>query len=342
MVVRAKELAHLLQGTVEGNPEEQVSQFAKIEEAQKGSLSFFANPKYESFVYSTKASILLVANDFKLAQPIEATLIRVADPYSALAMLLDEFGKAQMTKKSGVSKWAAVQEDTVVGANAYIGDFVSIGKGVKIGEDVCIEANVSIGDHVQIGDGTILMAGVKIGHSCVVGQHCLLHAGVVIGSDGFGFAPQADGSYKKVSQVGKVLIEDDVEIGANATIDRGSIGDTVIRKGVKLDNLVHLAHNVEVGENTVIASQTGVAGSTKIGKNCMIGGQVGIVGHIRIADGTKINAQSGVSKSIEEPNMVVTGSPAFAYASALRAQAVFRRLPDIEKQIAELSSILKK
>jgi UDP-3-O-[3-hydroxymyristoyl] glucosamine N-acyltransferase len=269
-------------------------------------------------------------------------LIRVADPYSALAMLLDEFGKAQQSKKSGISKWAAIPEDAQVGDNTYIGDFVSLGKGVKIGVDVCIESNVSIGDNVMIGDGTILMAGVKVANSCVVGQHCLLHAGVVVGSDGFGFAPQADGSFKKVSQVGRVVIEDEVEIGANATIDRGSIGDTVIRKGVKLDNLVHLAHNVEVGENTVIAAQTGVAGSTKIGKNCMIGGQVGIVGHIRIADGTKINAQSGVSKSIEEPNMVVTGSPAFSYASALRSQAIFRRLPDIEKQIAELKSILNK
>lgn len=342
MVVRAKELAHLLQGTVEGNPEEQVNQFAKIEEAQKGALSFFANPKYEQFVYSTQASILLVSKSFKPNQPITATLIRVEDPYSALAMLLDEFGKAQQSKKSGISKWAAIPEDAMIGNNTYIGDFVSLGKGVKIGEDVCIESNVTIGDHVQIGDGTILMAGVRIAHGCVVGQHCLFHAGVVIGSDGFGFAPQADGTFKKVSQVGKVVVEDDVEIGANATIDRGSIGDTVIRKGVKLDNLVHLAHNVEVGENTVIAAQTGVAGSTKIGKNCMIGGQVGIVGHIRIADGTKINAQSGVSKSIEEPNLVVTGTPAFSYASALRAQAVFRRLPDIEKQIAELNSILRK
>lgn len=342
MVVSAKELAHLLQGKVEGNPEEQVNQFAKIEEAQKGALSFFANPKYEQYVYTTQASILLVANTFKASQAISATLIRVEDPYAALAFLLDQFGKAQQSKKTGISKWAAVPEGTQVGANAYVGDFVSIGNKVKLGEDVCIESNVSLGDNVVVGEGTILLSGVRVMQGCVIGANCVLHAGVVIGSDGFGFAPQADGTFKKVSQVGKVIIEDDVEIGANATIDRGSIGDTIIRRGVKLDNLVHIAHNVEVGEHTVIAAQTGVAGSTKIGKGCMIGGQVGIVGHIHIADGTKINAQSGVSKSIEEPNMVVTGTPAFAYKSALRAQAVFRRLPDIEKQIAVLNSILKK
>ncbi len=339
MKVSAQELAVLLQGTIVGNPAVEVDKFAKIEEAQSGALSFLANPKYEEFAYQTGASVLLVNADFEPVQPISATLIKVKDAYSSLAFLLDTFGK-MAARKTGISKMAAIADKAVIGEKVYIGDFVVISNNVQIGNDVSIEAQCFIGENVSIGEGSVLHAGVKINAGCSIGKNCILHAGVVIGSDGFGFAPQADGTYKKVSQVGGVLIMDEVEIGANATIDRGSIGNTVIHTGVKLDNLVHIAHNVEVGENTVIAAQSGVAGSTKIGKNCMIGGQVGIVGHIKIADGTKINAQSGVSKTLDRPNTAVTGSPAFSYNASLRSQAVFRRLPDLEKKIAELESVL--
>jgi UDP-3-O-[3-hydroxymyristoyl] glucosamine N-acyltransferase len=339
MKVSAKELSILLNGQLEGNPEVKVHKFSKIEEAEEGALSFLANPKYEEFAYATKASILLVNEDFKPSQPITATLIKVKDAYSSLALLLDTFGKIG-DRKTGISKHAAIDETAMLGNALFIGNFVSIGAQVTIHDNVTLEANCFIGDDVTIGEGTFLHAGVKINRGCVVGKNCILHPGVVIGSDGFGFAPQADGTYKKVSQVGGVIIMDNVEIGSNATIDRGSIGNTIIHNGVKLDNLVHIAHNVEVGENTVIAAQSGVAGSTKVGKNCLIGGQVGIVGHIKIADGTKINAQSGVSKTIDTENTAVTGSPAFSYNSSLRAQAVFRRLPDLEKKLAELESLL--
>ena len=343
MEFSAAQIAELLGGKVDGNPDTKVSNLSKIEEGISGTLSFLANPKYTPFIYSTDASIVVVNNSFVAEKELKSgcTLIRVEDAYGSFAKLLGLYEQIKGEKK-GIEQPSFIHPTATLGENCYVGAFAYVGENVQIGNNVKIYPQVYIGDNTKVGDNCILFAGVKIYNDCVIGNHCTIHASSVIGSDGFGFAPNSENNYAKVPQIGNVVLEDHVEIGSNSSVDRATLGSTIIRKGVKIDNLVQIAHNVEIGENTVIAGQTGVAGSTKIGKNCMIGGQVGIVGHIRIADGTKINAQSGVSKSIEEPNMVVTGSPAFAYASALRAQAVFRRLPDIEKQIAELNSILKK
>jgi UDP-3-O-[3-hydroxymyristoyl] glucosamine N-acyltransferase len=341
MTITAHQLAALLGGNIEGDGNVAVETIAKIEEAHPKALAFLGNPKYEEFAYTTLAGILMVNKNFTPSKKINATLLRVDDPYQALAFLLEKFGNQQQQELSGIDEKASVSKDAIIAEQVYVGACAVISHKVKIGKGAKIHAQVFLGDEVEIGENTILHPGVKIYKGCKVGADCILHTGVVIGSDGFGFAPQADGTFQKVNHVGNVIVENNVEIGSNTTIDRGSIGSTVIKKGVKLDNLIHIAHNVEIGENTVIAAQTGIAGSTKIGKNCMIGGQVGIVGHIKIADGTKINAQSGVSKSIEEPNTAVTGSPAFKYASSLRSQAVYRKLPELEQRIKELESLLK-
>jgi len=340
MTISAKELAFLLKGTIEGNPDARVETVAKIEEAQSNALAFLGNPKYEEFAYSTNAGILMVNKDFSPTKKINATLLKVDDPYQSLAFLLEKFGASQANELVGIDEKAAINNSATIGEQVYIGACAVVEKNVKVGNKAKIYPQVFLAEDVEVGENTIIYSGVKIYKGCKVGANCILHAGVVIGSDGFGFAPQADGSYQKVNHLGNVIIEDNVEIGANTTIDKGSIGSTFIRKGVKLDNLVHIAHNVEIGENTVIAAQSGVAGSTKIGKNCMIGGQVGIVGHIKIADGTKINAQSGVSKTIDEPGVAVTGSPAFRYASSLRSQAVYKKLPDLEQRIIALEKLL--
>ncbi len=341
MTISANQLAALLSGIVEGNGDVQVETIAKIEEAHPKALAFLGNPKYEEFAYSTQAGILMVNKAFVPSQKINATLLKVEDPYQALAFLLEKFGNASQNPLTGIDAKAAVSDNAVLGQHVYIGSCAVVENNVKIGANTQIHPQVYLGEGVEIGEHTIIFSGVKIYKGCKVGSNCIIHSGVVIGSDGFGFAPQADGTYQKVNHIGNVEIENYVEIGANTTIDRGSIGSTIIKTGVKLDNLIHIAHNVEIGENTVIAAQTGVAGSTKIGKNCMIGGQVGIVGHLKIADGTKINAKSGVSKSIEEPNTAINGSPAFKYASSLRSQAVYRKLPDLEQRIKELEDLLK-
>lgn len=344
MEFSALQIATILNGKLEGNPETKVHVISKIEEADEGSLSFIANPKYEEFLYSTHASILIIGEDHQLTKPVKPTLIRVKDPYVSFALLLEKYNRLlseEKTIRHGIQQPAFIAPTAKIGKDVYIGAFSYIGENAQVGDHVQIYPGSYIGDYVHIQENTIIFAGVKIYHHCAVGKNVIIHAGTVIGSDGFGFAPQKEGNYKKVPQIGNVVIEDDVEIGANTTIDRATISSTTIRKGVKLDNLIQIAHNVEIGENTVIAAQTGVSGSTKVGKNCMLGGQVGMVGHIHIADGTRINAQSGLSKSVNEPNTALNGTPAFDYKSSLKSQAIFRNLPELEKRVKELESLIK-
>jgi UDP-3-O-[3-hydroxymyristoyl] glucosamine N-acyltransferase len=337
----AAQIALIIKGRVEGNPDAVVSSFGKIEEARQGQLAFLANPKYEDYLYTTGASVIIVNELQELKEPVSSTLLRVQDPYSAFATLLAKYQEMVAQQMNGIQEPSYIAKSASLGANIFVGAFAYIGENVQIGDNVKIYPNVYIGNNVTIGNHSILHPGVRIYHDCVVGNHVSIHAGTVIGSDGFGFAPQSDGSFKKVPQIGNVVIEDNVEIGANSAIDRATMGSTLIKSGAKLDNLIQVAHNVEVGHNTVIAAQAGVSGSTKIGNNVMIGGQAGIVGHIQIADNAKINAQSGVSKSIKVPHTAVTGSPAFEYTSALRSQAVTRNLPELEKRITELESLVK-
>jgi len=335
MKFTAQQIADALNGTIAGNPAIEVSSLSKIEEGKKGSLTFLANPKYTQYIYNTEASIVIVNDDFSPEKEIDATIIRVKDAYSAFAKLLELYQQSK-PKRSGISDKASIAASAKIGKDVYIGEFVSIGEHAVIDDQAMIYPHTSIGAQCRIGKSTSLFAGVKIYDECVVGNECTIHAGSVIGADGFGFAPQDDNAYNKVPQIGNVIIEDRVEIGANTTIDRATIGSTVIRKGAKIDNLIQIAHNVEIGENTVIAAQTGISGSTKIGKNCMIGGQVGIIGHLSIADGVKIAAQAGIGKSINEENSIVEGSPAFNIRDYQRSYVHFRRLDTIVKRLNEL------
>ena len=339
MTFSASQIADIINGTIEGNPSATVNSFGKIEEAKEGQLAFLANPKYEEHLYTTGASIVILNAAHELKQAINATIIRVPDAYSAFATLLDTYQKIQTQQLAGIEEPSYIAASASLGQNVYVGAFAYIGKNVTIGNGVKIFPQVFIGENVTIGDGTMLMPGVKIYHDCKLGKNITVHAGSVIGSDGFGFAPQADGSFKKVPQIGNVVIEDGVEVGSNTSIDRATIGSTFIKAGAKIDNLVQIAHNVEVGNNSVIAAQSGISGSTKLGRNVMIGGQAGIVGHLHIGDGAKVNAQSGVSKSIEA-GKAVTGSPAFDYTSALRSQAAARKLPEMEKRLKELERMV--
>ncbi|GEO10625.1 UDP-3-O-(3-hydroxymyristoyl)glucosamine N-acyltransferase [Segetibacter aerophilus] len=341
MMFTASQIAVLIKGQIEGNPESLANSFGRIEEAQQGQLAFLANPKYEEYLYITNASVVIISDKLELKQPVASTLIRVPDPYSAFASLLHYYQELKTQQLQGVEEPCFISPTAKKGENVFIGAFAYIGEVSEIGNNVKIFPGVYIGNNVKIGDNSLLHPGVKIYHDCIIGKNVTIHAGTVIGGDGFGFAPQPDGSFKKVPQIGNVIIEENVEIGSNATIDRATIGSTIIRAGAKLDNLIQIAHNVEVGTNTVIAAQAGVSGSTKIGNNVMIGGQAGVVGHIQIADYSKINAQSGVSKSIKIPKSAVTGSPAFDYTSALRSQALSRNLPEMEKRITELENQLK-
>lgn len=341
MQFTAAQIAMMINGKVEGNADTAVASFGKIEEAKNGQLAFLANPKYEEYLYSTKASIIIVNDTQELKQPVDATLIKVPDAYTAFATLLDKYQQIMRQQLTGIQQPAYIAATAKVGENVFIGAFSYLGENVIVADGAKIYPNTFLGDNVRVGKNTIIHPGVKIYHDCVIGDNVSIHAGAVIGGDGFGFAPQADGTLKKVPQIGNVIIEDGVEIGANATIDRATIGSTLIKAGAKLDNLLQIAHNVEVGNNSVIAAQSGISGSTKVGNNVMIGGQVGIVGHIKIADGTKINAQSGVSKSITAPNTAVTGSPAFDYTAALRSQVASRNLPALEKRVLELEKLLK-
>lgn len=341
MQFSAAQIAMLTNGKTEGDPLVAVSSFGKIEEAVAGQLAFLANPKYEEYLYTTRASVIIVNETLELKQPVAATLIRVPDAYSAFAALLTKYQEIVAQQLTGIQEPSYRSASARIGENVFIGAFAYIGDGVVIGNGAKIHPQVYLGNNVRIGDGTVLHPGVKIYHNCVIGANVTIHAGSVIGGDGFGFAPQSDGSFKKVPQIGNVEIEDYVEIGANVTIDRATIGSTVIRTGAKLDNLIQIAHNVDVGHHTVIAAQAGISGSTKIGSGVMIGGQAGIVGHVQIADGARINAQSGVTKSIKSPGGAVTGSPAHDYTSALRSQALSRKLPELEKRLKELEEQIR-
>lgn len=337
MKFSAHQISEILEGTIEGNPDVEVSSVSKIEEGKNGSISFLANPKYADYIYDTDASIVILNKDFKLQQKVKdsLTLIRVEDAYACFGQLLEMYNQVK-NDKIGISKQAAIAESANIGKDVYIGDFVSIGENVTIGDEVKIFPNTTIGDNSKIGDKTTIFSGCSIYSETQIGKDCIIHAGVRLGADGFGFAPNSENNYKKVAQIGNVIIEDHVEIGSNTSIDRATLGSTIIRKGVKLDNLIQIAHNVEIGENTVVAAQCGIAGSTKIGKNCMIGGQVGMVGHIKIADGVKIAAQSGIGNSIENENAIVQGSPAIPIGDFKRSYVMFRKLPEMADQIKNL------
>lgn len=341
MEFTAKAIAEILKGEIDGDTEVKVSDISRIEEGKTGTLSFLANPKYEKYLYTTQASIVLVNKDLKLEKKVKSTLIRVDDAYQAFASLLDLYAQS-LPQKKGIHKMAVLSVTSKVGKNAYIGPFVSVGDKVIIGDNVKIYPGVYIGDNVVIKNNTTINSGVNIYHDCIIGADCVIHSGVIVGSDGFGFAPQKDNNYKKIPQLGNVIIEDNVEIGANSAIDRATVGSTIIRRGVKLDNFIQVAHNVEIGENTVIAAQTGIAGSTKIGKDCMIAAQVGIVGHLKIADNVKIGAQSGVTNNIDKPGSVVLGSPALNIYNKRRSIAIYRNLPDLLSKINNLESEIKK
>jgi UDP-3-O-[3-hydroxymyristoyl] glucosamine N-acyltransferase len=334
----AEQIAGILEGQIEGNAQVEVSNIAKIEEATPKDLTFLANPRYANFIYSSQAGIVIVNHDFIAEKEISATLIRVADAYKAFSKLLEFYNKVKLMK-SGIDQNTFIHADATYGQDFYLGHFSSIGKHVNIGHNVKIYPNCTIGDNVIIGDNTIIFSGVRIYSETVIGTQCVIHGGTIIGSDGFGFAPSEDGTYNKVPQIGNVIIEDHVEIGACTTIDRATLGSTIIRKGVKLDNQIQVAHNVEIGENTVIASQTGIAGSTKIGKNCLIGGQVGIVGHITIGNNVKIQAQSGIGKSLKDGE-VVQGSPAFNYSDFSKSLIYFKNLPKLASDIENIKKRL--
>lgn len=334
MQISAKKLADLLGGIVDGDDNVLISKASKIEEAQAGSVAFLSNPKYETHAYTSNASVLLVSKDFIAKEEIKATLVRVEDVYKSVAFLLQQFG--QQVIKSGISDKAAIGAESTIDPSAYVGHFTVVGDKVTIGAGSQIDTQVTIGDQVIIGKNVRIYPGVRIYKECVIGDNCIIHSNVIIGSDGFGFAPNPDGTYSKVPQIGNVILENDVEIGSNATIDRGTMGSTIIRKGAKLDNLLMIAHNVEIGPNTVIAAQAGVAGSAKIGANCSIGGQAGIAGHIQIADGTMIQGQSGINKSLKEKNGKWYGSPAIKYMDYLKSYSIFRKLPKIEERLRNL------
>ena len=337
MEFSAKQIADILEGKIEGNEEALVSSLSKIEEGEKGSLTFLANPKYLEYIYTTKASVAIVGEDFEQSKelPKTLTLIKVKNAYQSFAQLLDYYNHLK-NDKSGIEEPVCISESADLGSNVYIGAFTYIGKNTKIADNVKIYPNTYIGDDVVIGEGVVIYAGCKVYSDTVIGDHCVVHAGVVIGADGFGFAPNHENEYNKVAQIGNVIIEDYVEIGANTCIDRATLGSTVIRRGTKLDNLIQIAHNCEVGEHTVIAAQTGVAGSTKIGKRAMIGGQVGIIGHLTIADDVKLAAQSGVAASIKDEGEIQQGSPSINAGKYQRSYVAFRRLPDLMKKLSEL------
>lgn len=336
MKFTAEQIAGILEGEVVGNPSAEVYKLSKIEEGTLGSLTFLSNPKYQKFIYSTQATITIVNKSFEPEQSIETTLIKVEDAYKAFSKLLEYYNQVKLMK-SGIEQPSVISEGVVYGENLYLGSFCYIGKNVKIGQNVKIYPNSFIGDNVTIGDNCVFFAGVRIYSETEIGTNCTIHSGTIVGSDGFGYAPLEDGTYNKIPQIGNVIIEDNVEVGSCTTIDRATLGSTIIRKGVKLDNQIQVAHNVEIGENTVIASQTGIAGSTKIGKNCIIGGQVGIAGHLVIGNGVRIQAQSGVGKNIKDEE-VLQGSPTFGYSDWNKSYVHFKNLPKI---VSELETLKK-
>lgn len=334
MKFTAQQIADILEGDIVGDADVKVSKLAKIEEGVEGALTFLANPKYTSFIYSTKASITIVNRTFEPEDDITTTLIKVEDAYKSFSKLLEYYNQVKLNK-FGIEQPSFIAESSSHGENIYIGAFSYIGENVTIGENVKVFPNSYIGDNVKIGNNTIIFAGAKIYSECVIGNHCVINSGAIIGADGFGFAPNEKGEYQKVPQTGNVILEDFVDIGAATTIDRATLGSTVIRRGVKLDNQIQIAHNVEIGKNTVIAAQTGIAGSTKIGENCQIGGQVGIVGHITIGDNVKIQAQSGIGRNVRD-NEVLQGSPALAYGDYNKSYVHFKNLPKIIKKFNDI------
>jgi UDP-3-O-[3-hydroxymyristoyl] glucosamine N-acyltransferase len=343
MEFTANQIAGLLNGKVEGNGDVKVSSLAKIEEGKAGSLCFLSNKLYTNFAYTTDASVIIINNNFELEKPVKptCTLIRVEDAYGSFAKLLEMYYEIKQNKK-GVEQPSYISSSAKMGSDCYVGAFAYIGENVKIGNNVKIYPHVFIGDGTSIGDNCTFFSGVKIYHDCVIGNHCTIHASTVIGSDGFGFAPNSENNYKKIPQIGNVIIEDHVEIGSNTSIDRATMGSTIIRKGAKLDNLIQIAHNVEIGENTVLAGGAFVAGSAKIGKNVMMGGQAGVVGHITIADGVKIAGQSGVGSTIEKEGEIVQGSPAFAIGEYRRSYVLFRSLQKLNDRIKNLELTISK
>ena len=338
MEFTVKQIAEMIGAKVEGNPDAVISKFSKIDAGEEQGLSFLANPKYTHFIYTTKATAVLVSDDFQPTAPLSCTLLRVENPYLVFAQLMTIY--QQSTKKVGISKYAAVAESVKMGENVYIGDFVSISDGVVLGDNVQIYPHTFIGENVTVGNNSILHSGVKIYHGCVIGNNCTFHSGAIIGADGFGFAPQADNQYTKIPQLGNVVIEDNVDIGANTCIDRSTIGSTIIRKGVKLCNFIQVAHNCEIGENTVMAAMCGIAGSTKIGKNCIFGGQVGVNWHLTVGDNVQVGAQSAISNNLKD-NSIVLGTPAFNASDCIKSYAIFKHLPEVVKRISDLESKVK-
>jgi UDP-3-O-[3-hydroxymyristoyl] glucosamine N-acyltransferase len=339
MEFSAIQIAQFIHGEVIGDENVKVNTISKIEEAKEGSLTFLANPAYTPHIYKTGASIVLVNKDFNPETPLSCTLIKVDNAYNALAGLLNLYQQSKPSKK-GISSLASVASTATIGDNVYIGEFAVISEGATIGDNAKIYPQCYIGDNAAVGADSTLFAGVKVYEECIIGKSCTIHSGAVIGADGFGFAPQSDNNYMKIAQIGNVIIEDHVEIGANTTIDRATMGSTVIKKGVKLDNLIQVAHNVIIGENTVIAAQTGIAGSTRLGKNCMIGGQVGISGHLSVGDGVKMAAQTGISSNVKDKKIMM-GAPAFDHDKYIKAYIHFRNLEKIVKRIEELENKLK-
>jgi UDP-3-O-[3-hydroxymyristoyl] glucosamine N-acyltransferase len=335
MEFNAATLAGFLKGEIIGDPEIKVNTIAKIEEGHEGALSFLSNPKYEHYLYSTKSSIVLVNRSLNPTDKVQATMIKVDDAYESFASLLRLVDQSRPRKK-GIHPTAIVEPTALIGKDVYIGPYSYLGEKCIVGDGCAIYPNVYIGDGTTIGSNCTFYAGVKVYHECIIGNNCVVHAGTVIGSDGFGFAPQSETEFMKIPQLGNVVIEDNVEIGANVAIDRATIGSTVIHKGVKLDNLIQIGHNVEVGENTVMAGQTGIAGSSKIGRNCMLAGQVGVAGHLKVANGTKIGAQSGVAGDVKKENSVILGFPAFEHRDYLRSSVIFKKLPELKLKIEQL------
>jgi UDP-3-O-[3-hydroxymyristoyl] glucosamine N-acyltransferase len=341
MQFTANEICLLINGTLEGKPDSVVSGLAKIEDAQQGALSFLANPKYEPFLYTTNASVVIINDALVLDKPVTATLIRVPDAYSAFSILLEKYNTLKLNKV-GIEQPSFIHPSATIGINVYIGAFAYIGADCVIGNSTKIYPHTYLGDNATVGNNCTLFSGVKVYHDCVIGNQVTVHAGAVIGSDGFGFAPQKNGTYTKISQIGNVIIEDDVEIGANTCIDRATMGATIIKKGVKLDNLIQIAHNVEIGSNTVIAALSGISGSTKIGESCLFGGQVGVVGHITVAKGTQVQAKSGINRTIAEEGKKWGGMFIVPLNQHLKSLAITNRLPELDRKVFELEKTINK
>lgn len=341
MKFTAEQIASILEGEVVGNPKAEVDKLSKIEEGTNGSLTFLSNPKYAPYIYTTQATITIVNTTFEPTSEIATTLIKVEDAYLSFTKLLAFYDQAKKDSKVGIEQPSTISSSVRYGENLYLGSFSYIGTNVIIGDNVKIYPNCFIGDNVTLGNNVTVFAGAKIYSESIIGNKCVIHSGAIIGADGFGFAPNADGSYTKIPQIGNVIIEDEVDVGASTTIDRATMGSTIIRKGVKLDNQIQIAHNVEIGENTVIAAQTGVAGSTKIGKNCIIGGQVGFAGHLTIGNNVRIQAQSGVGRNVKD-NEVLQGSPAFGYSDYSKSYVHFRNLTKIVAELEEVKKTIKK